>query len=157
MLKTENPFDPRLYVATGSLPRRALETRLAVIDRRLEDIETTIAEGDDSYRAQELQHEKATLFALRRQVENLLHPPAEPKPDPAIARMYAAQKERDLAFLRMAIRERCENLEYNAVREESCGNFRQARMLREQLPLVPEEICAEYGKDVALLGEIEIE
>jgi hypothetical protein len=140
-----------------TLPRQVLEARLKVIDKRRAAIELTLQIDPDrtSYQSQELEAERRELGDMRTEVEAALRPASSPARPPHLEGMYRRQRESDIAFLRIAIRHEREHIEHAAEREATAGNHRAARLHRLGLPTVPEMICKQFGKDLALLSEIE--
>lgn len=135
-----------------TLPRQVLESKLKVIDKRRAEIEAILAQTPaDSYQAQELRAERVALASMRYEISQVLNPKPQPKLSPAELRARDEQRARDVELLRVTIRQRTEQIEFNAQREESAGNHRAARMHRLSIPDIPEQVCREYGKDLELL------
>lgn len=141
-----------------TLPRSALTSRLKTIDRRRSEIEALLnlkkPTDKETHHSLELRTELANLNALRRGIDEILHPVAV-KEHAHITAAKAKQWVRDLANLKAMIRQQREHLEWNIEREAAAGSFGQARLLREQLLTLPEDICAEYKLDLSLLEELE--
>jgi hypothetical protein len=70
--------------------------------------------------------------------------------------LYAQQREADLGFLRLTIRQQTEHAEHAAQKEEAAGNHRAARIHRLTIPEIPEQVCREFGKNPALLAELDL-
>jgi delta 1-pyrroline-5-carboxylate dehydrogenase len=141
----------------SQIPRQVLESRLKTIDKRRAEIEAILNSrgNDESYQAQELVGESAALGAMRAEIDEVLSPRAKPERHPVLQKAYDEDHQRDLNLLRTAIRQQTEQLTYAAEKEEASGNHRQAKILRLQIPELPEQICREYGKSLELLAEIQ--
>jgi hypothetical protein len=140
----------------SAIPRQVLESKLKVIDKRRAEIEALLAHASaDSYQAQELKAERAGLGAMRHDIDAVLNPKPVPPRSPELEKAYAEQRARDVALLRITIKQRTEQIEHAAEKEEAAGNHRSARMHRLTIPDIPTQICAEYGKDVGLLAELD--
>jgi len=135
----------------AALPRQVLETRLKTIDQRRAQLEAELAHIPESYERQE----RRELGDMRAEVEAILRPAPITARHPHLENMYRRQRQADVAFLRIAIRQEREHVEFAAEREAAAGNHRAARLHRLGLPMVPETICKQFGKDPALLSEIE--
>jgi hypothetical protein len=140
-----------------TLPKQVLEAKLKVIDKRRAELEAVLNNGhlDDTYKAQELQAEYSSLGAMRYAIDAVLNPKPKPARHPALQKVYDEDRKRDVALLRDAIRQQTEQTEHAADKEEAIGNHRQARILRLTIPEIPEQVCQEFHKDLALLAEIQ--
>jgi hypothetical protein len=139
-----------------TIPRQVLESRLKTIDKRRAEIEAALGHGtDDNYQAQELRAEGQALGDMRAEIEAVLNPRQAPKRSPELQKLYDQQREADKLFLRVSIRQRTEQIEHAAQKEEAAGNHRSARLHRLTIPEIPEQVCREFGKDLALLAELE--
>ena len=90
-----------------------------------------------------------------RRCEAILAPQAAPKPTPQLLAALERQRHEDIKFLRATIKQQIEQTEWDAAREDNAGNHRQARLLRLTIPDIPAAACKEYGKDLALLAELD--
>jgi hypothetical protein len=139
------------------IPKQVLQSRLKTIDKRRAEIETLLGQGNGgSYRAQELHSELEDLGNARYECEQALNPPKKAALSPALKKLYAEQKKRDIANLRTAIRQQTEQAEHAADKEASAGNHRQAKLIRMSILEIPQTCCREGGYSVALLAEIDL-
>jgi hypothetical protein len=154
---------PGLARTDPNVPRSGLELRLRRIDKRRAEIEAKLtALGDSSSPRSrpesparvELEAELATLNNLRREAELILRPP-KPTPIPALERAREVQRAADISFLRAEIIQQTAIAEAAAQKLEAAGEHRQARLQRSLIPELPERLCREFGKDPALLAEID--
>jgi hypothetical protein len=139
-----------------TIPKEVLESKLRTIDRRRAEIEALLSRGtDDDYQSQELKAERAALGDMRAECDAILNPKPKPVRTPELQKLYDEQHKRDLLFLRATIKQQTEHAEYAAQREEAAGNHRSARLHRLTIPEIPVQVCKEYGKDLALLAELD--
>ena len=93
---------------------------------------------------------------MRADIDAVLRPKVKERRSPELQKLYQDQREADLKFLRTTIRQQTEQTEYAAQKEEAAGNHRQARILRLTIPEIAEQVCKEFGKNPALLAEVDI-
>ena len=107
---------PKLTRGTDpSIPKQVLESKVKRIDKRRAEIESLLASyKDDDYFAQELRAEYAALGNMRSDIDAQLNPRPKQRRSPELAKAYYEQRERDLAFLRTAIKEQTEQTEWHA-------------------------------------------
>lgn len=151
-----NPI-PGLVIGTDpTIPKQVLEAKLKVIDKRRAEIEAYLnaTANKDSYHAQEIKSEYASLGNMRAEVDGALNPRPKPRRSPELRKVYQDQRDRDLKFLRATIKQQTEQTEWAAQKEEQAGNHRQARILRLTIPDIPEQVCKEFGKNPELLNEV---
>lgn len=151
-------MNPTRPIPDARIPRAVLASKLKAIDKRRAEIEALLAmkrESDiEPYHSQELRAELTELNNMRREIDRVLHPTPEPPIRPEQQAALERKRQRDIAILRSAIRERREHLEWSAEREAAAGNHRQARIWRLELMTVEEDVCKEHHLDLALLSEI---
>jgi hypothetical protein len=152
-----NPIPGLTRGADPTLPRQVLAARLKVIDKRRAEIEVQLNHSqDDDYRSQELKAERQTLGDMRSEIQRVINPPPKARRSPELRALYAQQRDADLEFLRVTIKQQTEQTEWAAQKEEAAGNHRQARILRLTIPEIPEQVCKEFGKNPTLLAEIDL-
>jgi hypothetical protein len=138
-----------------TIPKQVLKAKLKTIDKRRAQIEAQLSQGtDESYQAQELEAERQALGLIRAEIDEVLNPKQLPARSPELENLYAEQRQRDLDFLRAAIKHEIQNIEHAAQKEEQAGNFRSARLHRLTIVDVAEQVCREHGKDLALLAKL---
>jgi hypothetical protein len=93
---------------------------------------------------------------MRAEIDQALRPTPKPRRSPELAKLYYEQRDRDITFLRATIKQQIEQTEHAAQKEEAAGNHRAARIHRLTIPEIPEQVCKEFGKNPALLAEIEL-
>jgi hypothetical protein len=148
---------PGLSRTDPTTQKQILDAKLKLIDQRRAEIEsylTSVNPNLDSYHNQEIQAELTALNIERAEIEDILHPPAKPRRSPELQKLYQEQRQRDVEFLRQAIRQEIENTEHAAQKEEAAGNHRSAKLHRLTIPDIPEQVCKQYGKNPALLAEV---
>jgi hypothetical protein len=152
-----NPIPGLTRGTDPTIPKQVLESRLRTIDKRRAEIEAELNRGiGDTYRAQELNAEYSTLGSMRADCEAVLHPPPKPVRSPELEWLYAQQRIADIAFLRSTIRQQTDQAEHAAEKEEAAGNHRSAKLHRLSIPEIPVTICRQFGKDLALLAELDL-
>jgi hypothetical protein len=141
-----------------TVPRQILESKLKRIDIRLSEIDEYLSQVNTntaSYHGQEIQSERESLVILRAEITEQLNPSAKPARSPELQKLYQDQKQKDIAFLKVAIRHEIQNIEHAALKEEQAGNHRAAKLHRLSSIDAAEEVCRQYGKDPALLAELD--
>jgi hypothetical protein len=139
-----------------TIPKQVLKAKLKAIDKRRAEIEALLNHGpnEDDYCSQELNAERQALGLMRAEIDEVLNPKPTPARSPELQKLYEQQRQRDVEFLRVAIRHEIQNTEYAAQREEQAGNFRAAKLHRLTIPEIPERVCKEFGKDLSLLAKL---
>jgi hypothetical protein len=148
---------PGLTRTDPTIPKQILEAKLKLVDQRRAEIEsylTSVNPNLDSYHNQEIRAELSSLNIQRGEIQDILHPKAKPRRSPELQKLYQEQRQRDVEFLRHAIRQEIENTEHAAQKEEAAGNHRSARLHRSMIPDIPEQVCKQYDKNPVLLAEV---
>lgn len=130
-----------------TISKHILFSKLKTIDQRRSEIEAGLAKNPPAYQKQELESEYATLGSMRRDCEEALKPRYRVKPD-------EEQKQRQLALLRMEIKNQTQLAEHAAEKEEAVGNHRSAKLHRLTIPDIPANVAREYGIPYGLLSEV---
>ena len=141
-----------------ALSRATLQSKLKRIDKRRAEIETLLAmkkpTDQETHFSLELRSELQNLNALRIEIQQTLKPPKVEVSAPMAAAM-AKQRARDLANLRSMIAEHTRIIQWNADRAEQTGDHRSARLFRQELLTLPEDLCRQFKLDLSLLDELE--
>ena len=123
--------------------RTILERRLLDVDERVAQLQVIIPAGPDGDQKRELEQELRDLLRMRLDLQQRLRP--APAPTAVERERLENARKRHQQLVDQAVRERQQQLEWFIEKMMREGDYTAARLYRQQMLLVREQVEREYS------------